>query len=343
MKPFAHQIIKWTGLFILIAILGTAGYVGYLYYKVNKLMERVGTPYSVTQNSIPPYEIQRGFSFNRTDTFHEPLQKSLPQTENTPVKMKPVTFLLLGLDYRKKTRSLNSDVIMAVALNPRTLSATVVSIPRDLKMQSFGLPSRKANFYYPYFYIRDEESAFADTKQFYGDFLQLSLDHIVTFNFNGFSKIVDELGGVTVDVDMDMRYVDNEDGTMINLNHGMQKLNGKQTLDFVRYRKSNRGTAESSDYKRNVRQHQVLNVMLAKIKSFSGILKLGPIMDTVSQNVKMDIPPAQLRHYVATYLGIKQENIRYFPLQGEWISPYTYVREEEVQQARQALREQLGL
>ena len=320
-----RQIAKY-GAFALLALVVFAGaFAAFLYYKAERAIDRIGVP----------------------DPEPEPAAEAKPPSPSAPVepepKAKPLTILLMGLDYRKETRSMNTDVIMVAALNPERRSATIVSLPRDLLLKPPGLPERKANYYFPYFYNQDRESAFRKTKEVFADYLQIPIDHMATIDFQGFVKVVDELGGLTIDVDMDMRYVDKEDGTNIDLKKGVQTLTGKQTLDFVRYRHSNTpGVGESSDFARNQRQQQVLDQMLGKLKSAGGILKLGQIIDAVGDSLKTDIPSSQIRELIKTYFGIERENVRFLPMTGVWKSPYVIVDEEQLLAVRQALRSELG-
>jgi len=296
-------------LFVILAVIG--GYVYSVYSKANEVIEQIGTPEVVPEASM--------------------------------ARTKPLSFLLLGVDFRKETASMNSDVIMAVTVNPERKSATIVSLPRDLHMDPKGLPERKANYYYPYFYNQDKNTAFTETKKTFGDFFGFNFDYMATIDFHAFEQTVDALGGLTIDVDMDMRYVDNEDGTDINLKKGTQLLNGKQALDFVRYRKSNRNTEESSDTERNMRQQQVIDKTLEKLKSFGGVLKMTEIMQKVGDGIKTDIPSVQIRDLLSTYFNINRENIQFVHLEGDWVSPYIEVSDEDLDNARSALRQQLDL
>ncbi|WP_240414870.1 LCP family protein [Paenibacillus periandrae] len=274
------------------------------------------------------------------DKMSAPVPVVVPVKESA--KVKPLTLLLMGIDYRPETGSLNSDVIMVVTLNPDKKSATLVSLPRDLQLDPEGLEARKANYYYPHFMLKDKETAFANTKQIFSDLLGIPIDYAVTVDFDGFRKVVDLMGGLTIDVDMNMRYVDDEDGTDINLKKGTALLNGKQVLDFVRYRKSNRNTEESSDLERNLRQQQVLNELLTSLKSVDGVTKLGSIIGTLGDHIRTDVPASQLRDFISTYYDISPENVEYIPLDGEWVSPYIVVSDEVLNKARYALKLQLN-
>ncbi|WJH35146.1 LCP family protein [Paenibacillus sp. CC-CFT747] len=220
---------------------GAAAYAGYLYTKANDALDKM----SGSQPS--------GGAEEKADDSR---------------KWRPMTFLLTGIDSREGSGgTMNMDVMMLAALNPETHKMTVVSLPRDMLLKSKHHGRHKANYFFPYFYNQDKNTALQETKRFFSDMFEVPIDYMAVIDFDGFSRTVDELGGLKLDVDMDMRYTDRADGTDINLRKGLQELDGKQTLDFVRYRKSNNGTEESSDLERNARQQQVLTGLLDKLTS----------------------------------------------------------------------------
>lgn len=311
-KRKSLRILKGFVGILLLACLLTVGYGSYLYfYKVDDLLDNIGT------DEVVP----SGMS----------------------AKEKPLSFLLLGMDSRPDFPSLNTDVIMVAVVNPSSHSAAVVSIPRDTYMKaSQGLKANKANAFYPNLMVSSKNTANDKIKKVFGSALGITIDYVATINFQGFKDVVDAVGGITVDVDMDMRYQDNADGTKINLKKGVQKLDGKKALDFVRYRKSNNNeTAESSDLERNARQQLVVAEVLDKLKSPTGLLKAGDILDAVGGNVTTDIPSTQLKDMIRTYIGISKDNIDYIHLEGQWKSPYVNIAEEDWQRARSALAEVL--
>lgn len=313
--PLYAKILIGLGLALISLIVAAGVYANYIFQKANDVIDDVGV-----EEHVPPEE---------------------------SAKVKPLTVMLMGIDHRKETGSMNTDVIMVVSLNPERKSATVVSIPRDVQLTPDGLPHRKANYYFPHFYLQDKETAFAKTKELFGEYLEVPIDYMLTIDFNGFVKAIDELGGLTIDVDMDMCYKDSFDGTNINLKKGTQLLNGKQTLDFVRYRKSSNScsvrTAESTDFARNMRQQQVLDKMFGKLKSFSGLTKVGQLIEAVGEEMKSDIPSSQIRDFLEKYYNIDRGNIKYVHLEGDWVSPYIILKDEDIDQARNALKEELGI
>lgn len=321
------RTIRWGRvIFILVAlvIVSLASYAGYLYYVGNQNLHKIA----------------------------DPTAAPVPNDQNANVK--PVSLVLLGLDYRKNIGTMNTDVVMVAAFNPKTKTATVVSIPRDSDLRLEGYKRHKVNAYYANFeaYARKEEGlkgeeakdyARDNTRLMMGKFFGIDIDYTAVIDFQGFVDVVNALDGVRVNVDKDMRWVDNADGTNIDLEAGEQVLNGEDALGFVRYRKSNRGTAPSSDFERNERQSQVLGAITDKLKSFGSITKVDDVLNAVGDNMRTDIPESQLEAMIKKYFGIDRSAIRFIPLEGEWISPYVVLNEEKLEEAKQALKEELLL
>lgn len=270
------------------------------------------------------------------------------------VRQKPTAIMLFGLDSRPKIGSLNTDVMMIAALNPNTKSAVVVSIPRDTRIDVDGYKVHKANYYYAGFYNTarkegmDGQAADLDARNemkiLFGQLFGIPIDYTAKINFQGFSDVVNALGGIEVNVDQDMKYVDNADGTVIDLKKGFQPLDGDQALDFVRYRKSNNGaTRESSDFERNTRQTEVIGAITDKLKSLEGISKLGGVIDAVGNNLSMDMPAKEIEYLMRTYFGIARSDIQFIALEGNWRSPYVYLDEAKFAEAKAALQAKLDM
>ncbi|NIK75890.1 LCP family protein required for cell wall assembly [Paenibacillus castaneae] len=269
------------------------------------------------------------------------------------VKEKSVAVLLLGLDARANGGGLNTDVMMVAAFNPTTKSTTIVTIPRDSRIDIKGYSARKANSFYADFYMNalnkkklPKEKAFADAKEevrtVMSELFNIDIKYSAVINFQGFADVVDALGGVKVDVDMRMKYKDNADGTNIDLEKGIQTLNGDKALDFVRYRKSNDGRNMSSDFDRNKRQSQVISALTDKMKSFSGATKIGDVIDSVGKNLTIDMPPKEIKNMLTTYFGISNSDITFIPLEGDWRSPYVYLNDASLNAARTALQAKMA-
>ncbi|WP_314588288.1 LCP family protein [Paenibacillus terrigena] len=302
-------------------LLVTAGYLGHLYYKADSAIERMAAPSDAMQE--------------KDDQSHE-----LVTNEKA---IRPFLMLLAGIDNREGSGgTLNTDVLMFISYNPETRSASMMSLPRDLLMKPKDLPNRKANFYYAYYAIKDKDAAIANTKRFYRDMLGLPIDYMALVNFDALRQIVDTVGGLEIDVDMDMKYVDTADGTHIDLKKGLQKLDGQKTLDFVRYRKSNRGSQESSDFARGERQQQVIKQLTDKLSAFQGMAQWGKVLDIIGDNVKTDMPANELKQWLFNFPTYYPKMIRSLHVEADWKSPYVYAKEEDMRQALADLRAEVG-
>ncbi|WP_052339782.1 LCP family protein [Gorillibacterium massiliense] len=325
-KPsYRRNILIALGAILITVFVGSGIYAAVLYHKANSAIDKMGTHENPSSNSASA-------SGNNTD-------------DGNPGITKPVTFLLTAVDNRNDgaNNSMNTDVMMIVALDPKTQTATMLSLPRDLRLNTKDITPHKINYYYSHFYAQDKDTAITKTKELFSDMFQIPIDYMAVIDFKGFRDVVDELGGVTVDVDMDMRYVDNEDGTNIDLKAGIQKLDGKNALDFVRYRKSNMGTAESSDFARNDRQQAVLSELLDKMTSLGGITKWGGLLDIAGENVRTDIPVSQIHDWIKSFRKLKPNTMESTALVGDWISPYVVPKEEDLVKAVDGIRARLGL
>lgn len=312
-RSFFARLTRVLLMLVLIAVLAGLGYAGYLYYKFEK--GGFGTNEAVDSGQL--------------------------------ASAKPLTMLLLGTDNRPKHPSNLTDVIMVAALNPDTKSATVVSLPRDTYVELSGYKKNKINAYYARFKSKEDTSGISaedEMKTMMGKYLDVDIDYVTVLDFQGFRDIVDELGGVDVNISADMCYTDSVDGTDINLKKGPARLNGDDALDYVRYRKSNCSpkTEGSDDFDRNKRQNEVLNALVGQMQSLGGVLKIGNVMDAVGNNLETDIENEQIKSMIATYWKISKENIAFVPVTGTWRSPYVYINDTELENAKQSLQATLA-
>ncbi len=152
--------------------------------------------------------------------------------------------LLLGCDDVEEVR--RADTIMVLFLNPRLKRAALLSIPRDSRVQIPGHGLDKINHAYAY---GEADLAQQTVEQFLG----ITVDYYAQIGFDAFVEVLDELGGVDLDVGQRMKtrtYYES-----IDLHKGYQHLDGREALQFVRYR-------DDSDIERGKRQQQLLRALV---------------------------------------------------------------------------------
>lgn len=313
-KSKGRKWLKILLILVIVAVLAVGAYLGNLYLTLNRVIDDAGT-----SNTVPA-------------------EKS--------AKVKPLTVLLMGTDYRPETKTHLTDVIMVVAFNPETKSATIVSLPRDTRFKAKGYGTGKINSFYPNILAdtKDPIKAGDTMKKLMGDYFDLPIDYVTILNFQGFRDVVDALNGVDVNVDMNMCYRDRADGTDINLKKGPAHLNGKDALDYVRYRKSNckPKTKGSDDFDRNRRQNEVLHALIDQAKSINGVMGAADVIKAVGKNMETDFESQQLKDMIATYWNISKDNVHFMPVTGEWKSPYVYINDDQLEKAKKALQDEMA-
>ncbi len=179
--------------------------------------------------------------------------------------------LILGTDGRAGVNS-RTDTIMLASVDGKEKEAFLLSIPRDTRVKVKG-GWDKVNAAYAY-------GGVELTLETVSDFLDVRIDRYVVVDFTSLVELVDEVGGIEVDVPLRM-YVPLEG---IDLQPGLQSLDGEQVLAYSRFR----GTSEG-DIGRAKRQQEVVSLLFAKLLSPSNITRAPQLIDIFQENVETDM------------------------------------------------------
>lgn len=180
--------------------------------------------------------------------------------------------LILGLDGRKGVGGNRTDTIILTSVDPKNEEVRMLSIPRDTRVKIKGSWD-KINAAYAY-------GGLDLAKKTISDFLGVTIDRYAVVNFNSVVKLVDEVGGLDVNVLVKM-YVPLEG---IDLKPGYQHLNGEQVLAYSRFRYTDDG-----DIGRAGRQQEVLKLLVAKVLDARNVTKLPQLFNDVKENVNTDL------------------------------------------------------
>lgn len=194
------------------------------------------------------------------------------------------TILLLGSDSRKADRKYGyparSDTMMLVRLNPNRDVTTVLSFPRDLKVQIPGKGIGKMNEAYAY----GGPKLVVQTIQ---EMTDIKINHVANVSFAGFRRGVDAIDCVYTDVDRKYfnantgAYVREQFAT-ININAGYQKLCGTRALDYVRFRHYD------SDLFRAARQQAFLRQAKQQVGVTELFASAKKIKKIIAENIRVD-------------------------------------------------------
>ncbi|ENQ3078309.1 LytR family transcriptional regulator [Bacillus cereus] len=217
---------------------------------------------------------------NTLDVVHKPLNrdKSDKRTEQVDVAdKKPISILMMGVDELGEDKG-RSDSLMLLTLNPKTQSMKIVSIPRDSYTEIIGKGKKdKINHAYAFGGIDMSVKTVEN-------FLNIPVDYYIEVNMAGFKDIVDAVGGIDVNNDLDFTY----EG--IHFAKGNIHLNGTQAVHYSRMRKLD----PRGDFGRQMRQRQVIQAVINKGANFSSLANYGDMLKAIEKNVKTSLTQEQM-------------------------------------------------
>ncbi len=199
-----------------------------------------------------------------------------------------VTILLLGVDDRSwelGNGPPRTDTMILVTINPENHTAGMMSLPRDLWVDVPGNGFRKINQAFPLGEAQGYSTggaglAMATVEQF----LDVDIPYYIQINFDAFTNLIDEIGGVKINVPETIIIDPLGDGNTRNLQPGVQTLPGDLTLAYVR----NRDTA-GGDFDRASRQQQVIIGVIKRLTDFNLLPTLVRKAPALYQNVSAGI------------------------------------------------------
>jgi LCP family protein required for cell wall assembly len=225
-----------------------------------------------------------------------------------PVPQSPsaMNLLVLGSDMREGEEgwSSRSDTIMLVHIDPDQDYLSILSFPRDLRVDVPGYGFNKLNYS---FAVGGPGLTVKTLEQLTG----VDINHYLEVGFDAFRDITDSLGGVYVDVDQ-RYYNDNPNFELIKLAPGYQLLNGDDALDYVRYRHD-----LNLDFGRMERQQTFLTAMREQAMGWDLPLKLPGLVSALFSNVTTDLGANDIIELAYWAVRMDGERIRRIALTGD--------------------------
>ena len=229
---------------------------------------------------------------------------------NSGTRIDDVFTFVVGAVDEDQTRT---DALMVATMDVNKKTINVMNIPRDT-MCNNGLSgaSRKINAAY------GMSKGIEQTKTEIERLMGFKPDKYVIVNFDGIAAIVDAIGGIDYEIPFRMQYDDPSQNLHIDLYAGMQHLDGKQTVEFLRWRHNNDYSVQypNGDEGRVENQQKFLKTLAGEVFQLKNITKISSIADAVFQNVKTDLTAGELLWMGMQALQIKNENIQFFTLPG---------------------------
>ena len=212
-------------------------------------------------------------------------------------ELKPnITCLFLGVNGGL------TDFIMLGQYDPNTREIDLVSIPRDTNVGNASVDGKINSVYSS----RSLDKLKAEVTRITG----IEIEHYVLFKTKVLRDIVDEIGGVTVDVPINMNYDDPYQNLSIHLNKGVQKLNGKQAEGFCRFRQNNNGTGyPGGDVERTQAQQKFVKAFISELLKGENISKISTLLGIVVDNTETDITLDFAKNYIGDAIALRTDRI----------------------------------
>lgn len=228
------------------------------------------------------------------------LQEKLESGENAYV-------LLIGADPRPGEIYGRSDTLILSSFNTEMNKIVLVSIPRDTKIQYKG-SSRKINI------VNQNEGPEAACREV-GKLMNVQVSHYLLADFKGFEKVIDLLGGVWVNVDINIY----SSSSGVKIEKGYQQLTGKEALQYARFRSN-----PDADIGRTLRQQRLLTAIVEQAFKPETIPKLPRLIRQLKENVSTNISLSDCIYIAGLGLKIDENTIITQTLPGyHYIDPYS--------------------
>ena len=220
-----------------------------------------------------------------------------------------VHFLLIGLDSARNLGSQNTDVVIVAAVNKDTKQASLLSIPRDLWVYIPTYGWHRINIAHKIGhrsgYPGGGPGLLMDTIEMN---LGIPMDHWVRMDFQGFARVVDELGGInmTVACPVNLRYVAplSKDQEEMILEPGVHHMDGATALRYVRTRR------DGTDFDRARRQQQFIRAVWDQTKSPDTITRIPGLWSALSDSFTTDLNVLDVVALAPVALEIRPERVR---------------------------------
>lgn len=253
------------------------------------------------------------------------MQQTVYKKEKLDVRLEkaapsePFNVLMLGYDRRPKETVYRADTIILARIDPRSKQVWLVSIPRDAKVEIPGFGTHKINQAYA---LGREQLAIETVEQLTG----VKINHFVGINFRGFQRAVDAMGGVWVDVDVEINdpQADATRGkTASHIAPGYQLLDGAHALTFVR----TRHTFADQDFGRMRNQQKFFLALADQMAERVPVSRLPRIVTAVAPFISTDMSLVEMVRTAQALHRAGSKRIHTATLTGEWRSPYVVLDE----------------
>lgn len=258
-----------------------------------------------------------------TDAAPEPTPSPTPDPEavlsgeaDLEFMKNRANILVLGIDEsteRENWGSFRTDTIMLVSIDFESNNVHIISVPRDSYVKIYDASGKLHKEESPFAKINTafssgggaQKNGFAYTLNTVSKLLGVPIDYYVGFNMNVVKEVVNAMGGVDYDVDVEVTMNGRK------LYPGFQHLDGQGVLDYSRQRKG------SSDIARVGRQQRIVTAILQQLKSTKQIVNIPGIYKALEQNIMTNLSFKQISSLALVGLRMDMAQLSAHTLEGK--------------------------
>ncbi len=227
-------------------------------------------------------------------------QVGAPEEGVSKIEGKRVNILLMATD----ESGLRTDTIMVASFDRERQQLNILSIPRDTRV-TIGNSGQKLNSAYA---IGKQELSIKAVRNLIG----LPIHYYAVVNPDGFAAIIDELGGVEIDVPQRMKYSDPEQNLYIDLQPGLQVLDGDKAEQFCRFRSYPQG-----DIGRVEAQQMFVKALIEQKLNMGLLFKAKAIFEEIEKYLTTNISIGDVGTLIPLLKLLDSEKINTYQLPGE--------------------------
>lgn len=274
----------------------------------------------VVQNALfrPPEIVE-----TQTVEADSPKTSSKPLASNSKRKDGVYTFMIIGMD----KVAYNTDTIMVGRMDTINHSVEIVNIPRDTYV-NVRTKIKKINSIYPYAVTKGENGV-KNLRRGIEKLVGFPIDSYAFIDIVAAAKIVDTVGGVDFDVPVNMHYDDPGQDLHIDIDKGMQHLDGEDFVKVMRFR----NTYQQGDLDRIKVQQDLLSALSDKLLSAGNIKNIDELLNIYDKYVETNLTKNNLYFYLQQFLLMDSESVHFqmmpnTPSMVDELS-YVFINEEE--------------
>lgn len=239
-----------------------------------------------------------------------------------------INVLLLGIGGPGHDGAFLTDTILLASIKPSTKQISLISIPRDLAVNIPGYGVQKINSADAYGEIKQANWGGAYATEIISKTLDIDIPYYIRVDFKAFENIIDEVGGVKVDVEKsftDTMFPAPKDlFQTVSFKKGITTMDGATALKFARSRHGDNG--EGSDFGRSKRQQKMLVALKEKVLSYNTLLnpiKINSIINSLESHITTNMEFSDMMTLVKQARELDTNNVASLTLDD---SPTGYLR-----------------